>query len=716
MRQTKALKDVLERSLRGLDDSYSATENERRQALEDREFYLVAGKQWAGALGDQFENKPKFEFNKVHLAVIRLFNEYRNNPIAIDFIAKDEAQNDELADACDMLLRADEQDSTADEAYDNAFEEATAGGMGGYRLIAKYEDEGDPDNENQRIHFLPIFDADQTLFFDVDAKRQDKADAGRGWLLTPMHPDTYKEKYGVDITSLDKRSYDAFQWESPDVVFVAEYYEEEDQGYTVYDYRSPTGETKRFTEDDFIVDEEADELETGPSLQEELDATGWELVKTRKITRKRIHKYIHDGRQILEDCGYIAGECIPLIPQYGKRAFVNGVERFNGHVRLSKDPQRLKNMQISKLAEFAAMSSMEKPIFTPEQIAGHQHLWATDNVQQYPYMLLNPITDASGQLLPGGPVGYTKPPQLPQVMAALLQGTESDLQEILGSAQQGEKMEPNQSGKAVELIQNKLDMQAYIYTSNAAKARKRAAQVWLSMAKELYAVKGRKMRGLTKEGIPQLIELGKEVMRDGKRVSDVDLSRAKLDVAATVGPASSSRKAATVRALSNTAMIVQDPAERAALIGTMMMNMEGEGLADLREYYRKRMVQIGAAKPTDQDKKDAEEAQQNAQPDPNQELVKAAAMREQAQAAKAEADALLTVEKTVLTQAQTIETLSKVGEMEQAQAIQAMEALQAQNQSQPEQPQPEPFPPIEMQTPPELGTANQAAPMPETGA
>jgi hypothetical protein len=53
----------------------------------------------------------------------------------------------------------------------------------------------------------------------------------------------------------------------------------------------------------------------------------------------------------------------------------------------------------------------------------------------------------------------------------------------------------------------------------------------------------------------------------------------------------------------------------------------------------------------------------------------------------------------VLTQAQTIETLSKVGEMEQAQAIQAMEALQAQNQ-----------------TPPAQGNANQAAPMPETGA
>ena len=89
MKQTKKLEDVLKCSLEGLDASYTASEDERRQALEDREFYSVAGKQWAGKLGEQFENKPKFESNKVHLAVIRIINEYRNNPVTVDFISKD---------------------------------------------------------------------------------------------------------------------------------------------------------------------------------------------------------------------------------------------------------------------------------------------------------------------------------------------------------------------------------------------------------------------------------------------------------------------------------------------------------------------------------------------------------------------------------------------------------------------------------------------------
>jgi hypothetical protein len=119
------------------DSIQSAMRDERMQCLEDRRFYSIAGAQWEGPLGSQFENKPKFEVNKVHLAVIRIINEYRNNRITVDFVSKDGSDNDKLADACDGLYRADEQDSGAEEAYDNAFEEAVGGGFGAWRLRAE---------------------------------------------------------------------------------------------------------------------------------------------------------------------------------------------------------------------------------------------------------------------------------------------------------------------------------------------------------------------------------------------------------------------------------------------------------------------------------------------------------------------------------------------------------------------------------------------------
>ena len=40
----------------------------------------------------------------------------------------------------------------------------------------------------------------------------------------------------------------------------------------------------------------------------------------------------------------------------------------------------------------SALSSVEKPILTPEQVAGHQVMWAEDNLKDYPYLLINPIT------------------------------------------------------------------------------------------------------------------------------------------------------------------------------------------------------------------------------------------------------------------------------------------------------------------------------------
>ena len=51
-----------------------------------------------------------------------------------------------MASTCDGLYRADEEDSSAEEAYDNAFEEAVGGGLGAWRITSNYEDEYDDED------------------------------------------------------------------------------------------------------------------------------------------------------------------------------------------------------------------------------------------------------------------------------------------------------------------------------------------------------------------------------------------------------------------------------------------------------------------------------------------------------------------------------------------------------------------------------------------
>lgn len=266
MTKKEQLATIHARAKAQFDKIQSAVRDERQQCLEDRRFYSIAGAQWEGKLGEQFANKPKFEVNKIHLAVIRIINEYRNNRITVDFVSKDGSQNDELADTCDGLYRADEQDSGAEEAYDNAFEEAVGGGFGAFRLRACEEDEEDEENERQRIKIEPIFDADSCVFFDLDAKRQDKADANFCFVLTSMTHDAYKEEYGDDPASWNKDiSNSEFDWCTPDIVYVAEYYVVEKVKEKQHIFVLIDGTEQRYM---------ADELENDPSIQERLNATG----------------------------------------------------------------------------------------------------------------------------------------------------------------------------------------------------------------------------------------------------------------------------------------------------------------------------------------------------------------------------------------------------------------------------------------------------------
>jgi hypothetical protein len=601
---------------------------------------------------------------------MRIINEYRNNRITVDFISKDGNSDDQLADTCDGLYRADEEDSVADEAYDNAFEEAVGGGFGAWRLRNVYEDEYDDEDDRQRIKIEPIYDADTTVYFDLDAKRQDKSDARKCYVITAMTVDAYKAQYNDDPTSWPKEVSDTeFDWSTPDMVYVAEYYCVEEKTETIRVFQTLTGEEERYS---------AVEFEEDPELEASLEAVGTTEVRQKKVKRRKIRKYLMSGGGILEDCGYIAGTEIPVVPVYGKRWFVDNIERCMGHVRLAKDAQRLKNMQLSKLGEISALTPMEKPIFSPEQVAGHEVMWSEDNVKNYPYLLVNPVMDASGNEALAGPIGYTKPPQIPAAMAALLQITEQDMQDILGRQQDGEEMVSNISGKAVELIQSRLDMQSFIYMSNMAKAVKRSGEIWLSMAKEILVEPGRKMKSVAKSGDIDTVELHRPVMNEktGAVEYENDMSRAKFDVTVDVGPSSSSRRQATVRSLVGMIQISQDPQTRMVLEAMAMMNMEGEGISEVRSYFRKKLVQMGAVEPTEAEAEEMAIAAQNAQPDPQAAFLEAEATKSQAQAVKAQADTEYTLARAEETRAKTIEVLSSVETNQRAKAVETAKTLQ----------------------------------------
>lgn len=644
----------------------SALRDERLQCLQDRRFATITGAQWEGPLGDQFENKPRFEFNKIHLACIRIDNEYRNNRINVCFEPKDGSPNDELTDTCAGLYRADYQRSVGDEAVDNAFSDASIGGFGAFRLRAEYEDDDDDDNNKQRICFEPIFDADSAVYFDLDARRQDKADAKYCYVLTPYTLDSYKEEFGDDPATWPKIVHQhEFDWCTPRFVWVAEYYRVEETTEIVHYFRGVLGQEAP----DMAVRQS--ELDEDPDKLRSILAQGFREVRQKRAKRKRVHKYLMSGAKILEDCGYIAGNCIPIIPVFGKRWVVDGIERCMGHVRLAKDAQRLQNTLMSWLAEMALRFDLEKPIVTPEQIAGHAIMWAEDNVKKYPYLLLNTMTDEQGNRIPPNQLQYTKAPNVPPAMAALAQLAGDALTELLGNQQAGEQVASNISGKVIEMVQQRLDMQVFIYMSNLAKALKRAGEVWLSMKKELIEDGEQSAKVVHEDGSSGSVILNRPMIdeKTGEQYSQNNLTKASLDVVADVGPNSTSRRSATVQAITGMMQFVQDPQMAQILTSFALMNIEGEGVQDIRDYARKQLVNAGAVKPTDEEAQEMAQAAAGAQPDPQSQYLQAAAEESQAKAAQARAKTVETVASAQLKQAQAQHVRAMVGSEHVNQAV-----------------------------------------------
>lgn len=627
------------RMVKRFDRVWPAQREERIQALGDRRFYIIAGAMWEGSLGEQFDNMPKMELNKIAQAIMRIEGEYRQNRMTVRFRPDPSSQRrsraaDSAASTANSLYRADARRSSGNEALDNAFIEGVGGGMGGARIRAIAENPEDAEDKRQRLCIEPIHDADTRLFFDDNAKLSTKADARWGILITPYTREAYEDEYGDDPASwpIDVTLRE-FDWCTPDYVFIAEYYELEAVSTEMVVFTHLNGTEERCA---------ADELDDEDLRR--LNAIG--AIESRRYKAKldRCHKYIANGARVIEDCGRIPGTCIPLIPYYAQRQVVDGIERFRGHVRTSKDAQRLKNMLASKLAEISSGNIQERPIFTPEQIAGHQTLWAEDNVKRNAYLLVNPITNKrTGEQMPSGPIAYSKPPGIPPSLGALLELSEMDMKDMLGAQEQAEKIASNVSEDTVLTVQQRLDQRTFIYMSNFQVFIERLAQVWLSAAKDIYVEDGRLVAGDDAEGEPQGIKLRAQAADPTGAYLAGDLEGNKLDVVASFGPASATRRAATVRQVRDVMAEIQDPAMQGILSSVALMNMEGEGMEELRPYFRKQLVAQGVLEPTDEERAELDAAAQSKPEDPQAAYLRAAAEQAVADAVKKRADTILSL-------------------------------------------------------------------------
>lgn len=629
------------------DKAYNSGQSTREKASDDLVFYHIT--QWDDGLSENTDLLYRGQFDILRKAGRQIMGDLAANPVQVDFDPKDKAREDG-AELLDGLYRASDRSNESIEAYGYAAQDAVVAGFGAWVLYTEYESNQIGDlNQVIRRKFIP--EACNTVFWDPNAKRLDKSDAMYVSVLSAYSEEGYealvKELTGEEIDADNvwenfaqpEESY-AFPWISGGEgkkIYVTEFYQREKVKDKVITLTDPMG-TDLSLLDSQLTD-----------VMDELIDTGYEIVAEKDIERWEVKRYVASGKDILDD-SIIAGQNIPVIPMYGERAIVEGEEHYEGIVRLAKDPQRLRNFQMSYLADIVSRSPRPKPIYLAEQIQGFEDLYdVSGSENNYPYLLQN-FLDASGQQLPIGPIAQTPDTPIPQALAASIELTRQAVEDVANPGLPQDISDPDLSGKAVIAISNRMDQQSYIYQHNLKHAKRRDGEVYASMAIEVYDAP-RSVTISLPDGTTKQMDVMTTVMdeQSGEVKALNDLTNMEFEVYSDISPSYASQKEATIDRLTDVAaqVAVTDPALHKALVLKIIEMSPGVQDDDIKEYARNQLIISGFKEPeTPEDEALLAQSRDSQQPDPmmvaaQAEMGKAQAMnmREQTNQFKAQSDA-----------------------------------------------------------------------------
>lgn len=641
--------------------AYCHGQETREKAADDMTFYHVS--QWSDDILSATTLQYRGEFNILRKAGRQIAADLRANPVQVNFKPTSDSREDG-ADIIDGLYLTDDRTNTSLESYDNAAGEAIVCGVGAWELYTEYASNR-AGIDHQVIRRRPVYEANNNCFWDPNAKRLDKSDAMYVSILEPYSPGGYeqlKRDLGYDSDDGDdedeekeeecddtpadfafpEQSY-GFNWRSGnDIVYIARFYHKKKVKDKVITLTDPLGQPLVLRESD--LSEVMDDL---------IDA-GYKIESEREFKRWEVRLYIASGDAILNgkegpdgerEGEVIAGENIPVVPTYGERAFVNGEECYEGITRLAKDPQRLRNFQMSYLADIVSRSPRPKPFFFAEQVQGYEFMLEENGADNnYPYYLMNRLA-ADGSPLAVGPIAVMPEQTMPQALGVMIELTRQAVEDVANPGLPQDIADPDLSGKAVNALTNRLDQQSIVYQQNLKHAKRRDAEIYASMAVEVYDAP-RDVTLTLPDGTTKNAKVMEAVQdkETGELVYLNDLTNTEYDVFAEIGPSYATKKEQTIDQLTRMAegLMAVNPQMAQALILQSLTLIDGINMEQVRKAARKQLVQSGFVEPDTDEEKAMLEQMANVPKQPD-----AAILLAQAEMAKAQATAMDTQRKAV---------------------------------------------------------------------
>jgi len=564
------------------DKSYQATQQVRERAADDIFFYYVS--QWDdGALNDS-QLGYKGEFNILRKAGRQIMSDLAENPVQLDFEGVGETGKRE-AELLDGIYRTVDELNTSIDAYETCARETVVCGTGSWELHTEYVTQNTGSTE-QIVRRRAINEANNTVFWDHQAQMMDKSDAMFCSVLVPYTEDGYKSlldtigdnktEYSSKISNFKYPTHSyVFPWFAPTskTIWVTNFY-----------YREKIREKLLILEDEFGDSSYLWEHQRG---DDPLD--GFSIINEKLVERYKVTKYIASGFEIIKSYR-IPGQHIPIVPMYGERSYVDGKEHYEGITNLAKDPQRLRNFVMSYIADITSTSPRSKPIFWPEQLQGWMHMYQTSGIdQQYPVYFVNRKTK-TGEELPPGPIATLPEQPIPEALPMLAEITATAVEDVANPGLPQNIADPDTSGKAVQLLQARLDMQSHIYQIHFKHAKRRDGEIFASIVSEIYDTNRTVM--LTR---PDGTKYEDEVMKtiftsDAEMKTEGNLFNSEFEVFGRIGPKYSSQQEEKLERLERLYQTTPDSSPMKEILLLCITLESGSETDPIRDYARKQLI------------------------------------------------------------------------------------------------------------------------------
>lgn len=505
--------------------SADAESTNRQEGMDDLKF--SAGDQWPVEIQNSrnLESRPCLTINKIDAYCRQIANQQRQQRPRIKVDPINDQADYKIAEVIQGICRHIEVNSSADDAYDTAFDFAVRMGWGYWRVVTDYVRE---DSFNQEILIKPI-DNPFTVYFDPNSVLPDGSDAEQCLITTVVPKHVFRKMYpdADDGTSFFARGTgdSNAEWIMKEDIRIAEYFYTERQ----------KAKLVLLSDGSHVFEDELPD-------ERVLANAGIEIIAKRDSYKKVIKWCKLTGIEILEEKTW-PGRYIPIVPVYGQQVVVDGKRKKFGLVRMAKDPQRMYNYWQTTMTESVALAPKAKWLMAEGQNEGHETEWANANQKSAP-VLIYKQRDIEGMPAPAPQRLQPEPPPA-GVMAAAGQ-ISLDMQAVVGIVDPNQLPQGNISGKALQGQQNQIDMSNFHYFDNLTRSIRQTGKIILDLIPKIYDTE-RVMRIIGEDGKPELVTINKFDPAVGKVLNDVTVGE--YDVTMDTGPGYNSKRQAAVDAM-----------------------------------------------------------------------------------------------------------------------------------------------------------------------